>query len=109
VAIMEKILRYLDTKFDSITTIIEETKYLETTLGFAASSRRKEKKCVVDQLFKIKVQPTNNEERFDNNRSQHGRGHGQGRGRGRGRGRGSNFNNNSNNYKKGESSARGRG
>ncbi|KAK6164437.1 hypothetical protein DH2020_001301 [Rehmannia glutinosa] len=82
VVIMEKILRSLDANFDSITTIIEETKDLETMtieqlLGSPQAHEEKRRR---------KIQQTKNEENFHNNKSQRGRGRGQGRGRGRGRG-----------------------
>lgn len=62
VAIMEKILRSLDPKFDSIITIIKETKDLTTMtieqlLGSlqAYEDKKKKKKRIVDQLLKTEV------------------------------------------------------
>ncbi|KAI3470582.1 hypothetical protein Pfo_027245 [Paulownia fortunei] len=86
-----------------------EIMMIEQLLGLLqAHEEKKKKKEVIDQLLKTEAQSTNNEERFNNNRSQHRKGCGQGRGGGRDHGRGWNFNNNSNNYEKGESSTKGR-
>lgn len=118
VRIMEKILRSLDTKFEHIVVTIEETKDLETmTIEQLQGSlqayeeKHKKKKEITEQLFKMQLKEK--EGSHGNERGLQDRGRGRGRGFGRGQfgrhtnGRGANFTNN--NFKKGESSTRGRG
>ncbi|XP_020572407.1 uncharacterized protein LOC110019170 [Phalaenopsis equestris] len=111
VAIMEKILRSLDSKFDSITTIIEETKDLQAMtikqLLVSLQAHEEKKKMneeIAEQLLKTNLQQTQKEESFNNIRSQHERGSGQGRGHASKQGWSTN-----NNYEKGERSTKGRG
>ncbi|XP_020598756.1 uncharacterized protein LOC110038304 [Phalaenopsis equestris] len=85
VAIIEKILRFLDSKFDSITTIIKETKgiqamTIEQLLGSLQAHEEKKKmnEEIADQLLKTNLQPTQKDESFNNTISQHGRRSGQG-------------------------------
>ena len=112
VKIMEKILRSLDSKFDHIVTVIEETKNLEAMtieqlLGSlqAYEEKQKKKQGVGEQLLKTQLNSKEKEEDFGNTR---GRGGYRGRGRGRGSGR-VGFNNNYAQEDRREGSTRGRG
>ncbi|XP_020571208.1 uncharacterized protein LOC110018279 [Phalaenopsis equestris] len=109
--IMEKILRSLYSKFDSITTIIEETNDLQAmTIEQLLSSlqaheeKKKMNEEIAEQLLKTNLQPTQKDESFNNIRSQHGRGSGRERGHASKQGWSTN-----NSYEKGERSTRGRG
>ncbi|KAJ4719087.1 Retrovirus-related Pol polyprotein from transposon TNT 1-94 [Melia azedarach] len=116
VRIMEKILRFMDSKFDHIVTTIEETKDLEEmTIDQLQGSLQayeekiKKKQGISEQLLKMQFKEKEEIQSYDRNQRGRGRGRGQGQSRGRGRGRGWNYNyNNFNNYEKGESSTRGR-
>jgi len=87
VRIMEKVLRSMDSKFEHIVTVIEETKDLEAMtmeqlIGSlqAYEEKKKKKEDIVEQALKTRVDSTNE----DRGGSQQRRGGGQGRGRGRG-------------------------
>ncbi|XP_048626765.1 uncharacterized protein LOC111210365 [Brassica napus] len=111
VRIMEKVLRSLDSKFEHIVTVIEETKDLDTMtmeqlLGSlqAYEEKKKKKEDIVEQVLKMRI-----DHKEESGRSNLRRGGGHFRGRGRGvNGRGwrpyeDNFN------QIGENSSRGRG
>nr|XP_048330578.1 uncharacterized protein LOC125422563 [Ziziphus jujuba var. spinosa] len=118
VKIMEKILRSLDSKFDHIVAIIEETKdlgamSLEQLLGSlqAYEETKKKKEGIVEQLFKTRIE-ANKEETSSghNDRSQQGRGCVRGRGRWQGPGQGWKFGDDHNsNFQRGRGSTRGCG
>ncbi|KAK4253218.1 hypothetical protein QN277_010548 [Acacia crassicarpa] len=110
--IMEKILRSLDSKFDHIVTVIEETKNLEAMtieqlLGSlqAYEEKQKKKQGVGEQLLKTQLNSKEKEEDIGNTR---GRGGYRGRGRDRGSGR-VGLNNNYAQEDQREGSTRGRG
>ncbi|XP_028556025.1 uncharacterized protein LOC110109975 [Dendrobium catenatum] len=82
VRIMEKILRSLDSKFDHIVAIIEETKDLEAMtieqlLGSlqAYEEKKKKKQVITEQLLKTQINSAK-EEGLEYGRSQQGRGKG---------------------------------
>ncbi|XP_020688719.2 uncharacterized protein LOC110104092 [Dendrobium catenatum] len=118
VRIMEKILRSLDSMFDHIVVIIEETKDLEAMtieqlLGSlqAYEEKKKKKQVITEQLLKTQINSAK-EEGLEYGRNQQGRGRGRGQSRGHGRRRGWSSNNGKNdntNFGQGGSSTRGRG
>nr|XP_015881863.1 uncharacterized protein LOC107417742 [Ziziphus jujuba var. spinosa] len=77
---MKKILRSLDSKFDHIVAIIQETKDLEAmsleqVLGLlqAYEEKKKKKEGIVEQLFKTRIDATKEEtSSYHNDRSQQG-------------------------------------
>ena len=84
--IQEKILKSLDSKFEHIVAIIEETKNLETMsieelLGSlqAYEEKKKKKKETMEQVLKTRI----DSKKEESNRSQQRWGGGQERGRGR--------------------------
>ncbi|KAI0529711.1 hypothetical protein KFK09_002268 [Dendrobium nobile] len=89
VTIIEKILRSLESRFESVTTVIEETKDLqemtiEQLLGSlqAYEERKKMNEGITEQLLKLDLKSVKKDERFNNSyKSYRGRGRGQGRGR----------------------------
>ncbi|XP_048619876.1 uncharacterized protein LOC125590366 [Brassica napus] len=86
VRIMEKVLRSLDSKFEHVVTVIEETKDLETMkmeqlLGslHAYEEKKKKKEDIVEQVLKMRI---DQKEEAGRNHPRRGGGHLRGRGRG---------------------------
>ena len=113
VRIMEKVLRSLDSKFEHIVTVIEETKDLEDMtieqlLGSlqAYEEKKKKKEDIAEQLLKMRI----DQKKEESGKSHQRRGGGQVRGRGRGYGNGRGWRpNEDNNNHRGGISTRGRG